>query len=70
VVAIVQPLDPAKAGEKLADDLCAFLGESLSRIKMPRQIDFREELPRHATGKLYKRLLRDEYWGKADSKIV
>jgi fatty-acyl-CoA synthase len=37
---------------------------------MPKQIDFREELPRHATGKLYKRLLRDEYWGKTDSKIV
>ena len=22
------------------------------------------ELPRHATGKLYKRLIRDAYWGK------
>jgi long-chain acyl-CoA synthetase len=29
-----------------------------------------EELPRHATGKLYKRLIRDAYWGKADSRIV
>ena len=28
---------------------------------MPRQIDFREQLPRELTGKLYKRLLRDEY---------
>jgi acyl-coenzyme A synthetase/AMP-(fatty) acid ligase len=28
---------------------------------MPRQIDFREELPREPTGKLFKRLLRDEY---------
>jgi hypothetical protein len=25
-------------------------------------LDFREELPRYPTGKLYKRLLRDEYW--------
>jgi hypothetical protein len=23
-------------------------------------------LPRHDTGKLYKRLLRDEYWAKQD----
>jgi long-chain acyl-CoA synthetase len=25
-------------------------------------IDFMEELPRHPTGKLYKRLIRDAYW--------
>ena len=29
-----------------------------------------QELPRHATGKLYKRLIRDRYWGKRDSRIV
>jgi long-chain acyl-CoA synthetase len=39
-------------------------------VKSPRQLDFMEELPRHATGKLYKRLIRDAYWGKADAKIV
>lgn len=70
VVAVIQPLDMAAAGDALADELREFLRQSLSGVKMPKQIDFREELPRHATGKLYKRLLRDEYWGKADSKIV
>ena len=70
VVAVVQPLDWANAGEELAEELKAYLRQSLSGVKMPRQIDFREELPRHATGKLYKRLLRDEYWDKRDSKIV
>lgn len=70
VVAVVQPLDMAQAGDALADELREFLRQSLSGVKMPKQIDFREELPRHATGKLYKRLLRDEYWGKTDSKIV
>ncbi|HMS19208.1 MAG TPA: acyl-CoA synthetase [Sphingorhabdus sp.] len=70
VVAIVQPLDWANAGDELADELKAYLRPSLSGVKMPRQIDFREELPRHATGKLYKRLLRDEYWGNKDSRIV
>ena len=25
-------------------------------------VDFEAELPRHPTGKLYKRLLRDRYW--------
>jgi acyl-CoA synthetase (AMP-forming)/AMP-acid ligase II len=70
VVAVVQPLDMTQAGDALADELREFLRQSLSGVKMPKQIDFREELPRHATGKLYKRLLRDEYWGKTDSKIV
>ena len=27
-------------------------------------------LPRHPTGKLYKRLIRAAYWGKEGSKIV
>jgi acyl-coenzyme A synthetase/AMP-(fatty) acid ligase len=65
VVAIVQPLDLAEAGDALAAELSTYLRGSLSGVKMPRQIDFRDELPRHATGKLYKRLLRDEYWAKA-----
>ncbi len=61
VVAVIQPVDMAEAGPSLADELMAWLAPQLSRIKMPRQIDFREQLPRELTGKLYKRLLRDEY---------
>ncbi|MFM5918615.1 MAG: AMP-binding enzyme, partial [Novosphingobium sp.] len=61
VVAVVQPMDMADAGPAFADELTAYLAPQLSRVKMPRQIDFREQLPRELTGKLYKRLLRDEY---------
>jgi long-chain acyl-CoA synthetase len=61
VVAVVQPLDMADAGPALAEELTSWLAPQLSRVKMPRQIDFREALPRELTGKLYKRLLRDEY---------
>lgn len=61
VVAVIQPLDMAQAGEVLADEIREYLAGQLSRVKMPRQIDFREALPRELTGKLYKRLLRDEY---------
>jgi acyl-CoA synthetase (AMP-forming)/AMP-acid ligase II len=61
VVAVVQPLDMKDAGPGLADELTAYLRGQLSGVKMPRQIDFREALPRELTGKLYKRLLRDEY---------
>jgi len=70
VIAIIQPLDMAEAGEELAAELVAWCRESLSGPKIPRQIDFLAELPRHPTGKLYKRLLRDQYWGQAGSRIV
>jgi long-chain acyl-CoA synthetase len=64
VVAIVQPRDWSEAGPALAAELTEFARANLSHVKTPRRIDFRQELPRHETGKLYKRLLRDEYWGK------
>ena len=70
VVAVVQPADWNDAGDALAAELTAFARAGLSHVKMPRRIDFMAELPRHATGKLYKRLIRDAYWGKRDSKIV
>jgi long-chain acyl-CoA synthetase len=45
--------------------LLAYAGEQVSHVKMPRSIEFVRQLPRHPNGKLYKRLLRDEYWKKA-----
>jgi long-chain acyl-CoA synthetase len=64
VIAVVQPVDMAMADDTLRDELTAYARQKLSGIKIPRRIDFRAELPRHDTGKLYKRLLRDEYWNK------
>ena len=61
VVAVVQPKDMATAGPELAAELSDWLAPQLSRVKLPRQIDFRAELPREPTGKLFKRKLRDEY---------
>ncbi len=70
VKAVVQPADWRDAGPALADELIAYCRERLSPIKCPRSVDFEPELPRHPTGKLYKRLIRDRYWGKRDSRIV
>lgn len=61
VVAVVQPLDWAKAGPGLARELEVFARRSLSGVKIPRQFDFRPDLPRQPTGKLNKRELRAEY---------
>ena len=70
VKAVVQPLVWQDVGADLEAELIEFCRDQLSSIKCPRSIDFERELPRHPTGKLYKRLLRDKYWGKHDSKIV
>ncbi|MGY4395672.1 long-chain acyl-CoA synthetase [Sphingomonas sp. UYAg733] len=70
VIAVVQPVDMAEASPAFAAELTAWCRVELSGVKTPRQIDFAEELPRHATGKLYKRLLRDRYWGESGSRIV
>ena len=68
VVAVVQPMDMDEAGESLEAELRDYLAPQLARIKMPKLFDFRQELPREANGKLYKRELRDEYARKAESE--
>ncbi|MEL6475368.1 MAG: acyl-CoA synthetase, partial [Pseudomonadota bacterium] len=70
VKAVVQPVDGVTPDDDLADDLLDFCRAGLSKIKCPKSIDFDPELPRHPNGKLYKRLIRDRYWGKSDSRIV
>jgi long-chain acyl-CoA synthetase len=64
VVAVVQSAAGIETGDALAAELIAFCRQSLSGVKTPRRIDFMAELPRHDTGKLYKRLIRDAYWAK------
>jgi long-chain acyl-CoA synthetase len=70
VKAVVQPRNMNEAGPALAEELIVFCRQHLSPIKCPRSIDFESELPRHPTGKLYKRLLRDRYWAGRDNKLV
>ena len=72
VKGVVQPVTmPANEDEArlLAQELIVFCRSQLADIKCPRSIDFRTDLPRHPTGKLYKRLLKDEYWKAAGRSI-
>lgn len=63
-----QPVDWSDAGPALAEELTVFLQGRIGRIKQPRQIDFLRELPRHPTGKLLKRLVRDTYWPAPEAR--
>ena len=70
VKAVVQPAQGARADAGLEAELIAYARERIAHYKCPKSVDFRAELPRLPTGKLYKRLLKDEYWGKTGSRIV
>lgn len=61
VVQLVSYPDSDAAEEAERERLIAHCRAQLADVKCPRSIDFRESLPRHDTGKLYKRLLVDEY---------
>jgi acyl-coenzyme A synthetase/AMP-(fatty) acid ligase len=61
VHAVVQPAAGVNGSPQLAEELRAYARAAIASYKVPRVVDFRPELPRLATGKLAKRLLRDDY---------
>jgi long-chain acyl-CoA synthetase len=69
VKAAVELLPGNEPSDDLAGELIAYCREHLAAYKCPRSIDFEDELPRHPTGKLYKRLLRDRYWSGTGRSI-
>jgi len=69
VKAAIQPRDSFDPDDDLADALIAHVREQLAGYKAPKSIDFEAEFPRHPTGKLYKRKLRDRYWEGTGRRI-
>jgi long-chain acyl-CoA synthetase len=61
VKAVVQPADGIEPSAELASELLAFCRDRLAHFKCPRSIDFTPQLPREDTGKIYKRVLREQY---------
>src|SRR4051794_2873774 len=51
------------------DELAAFTAERLAGYKRPRTWEQRDELPRTESGKLLKRVLRDEHWQGRSSRV-
>jgi long-chain acyl-CoA synthetase len=61
VKAVVHPLDMRRAGPGLEAELIGFCRARIADFKCPRSVDFSVDLPRHETGKIYKRLLQQRY---------
>ena len=62
VKAIIQTANGVPHDEATRKELLEFSHKRLAAYMIPRSIDFREELPRLPTGKLYKKQLRAEFW--------
>ena len=50
-------------------EIIAFARERLAHFKCPTSVDFVESLPRTATGKLQKFLIREQYWKGAERRV-
>ena len=64
VHAVVQLEPGIAADDATVEALRGYAREHLAGFKVPRVFDFRDELPRLPTGKLYKQQIRDEYLGR------
>ncbi len=61
VLAVIHAAKSVMAGPDLAQEITDFLKERLARYKIPRRIEFSEDLPRTPTGKLVKGKLKEKY---------
>ena len=61
VKAVIEPAAGVVASAGLARELIDYTRERIAHYKVPRSVEFIDEMPRLPTGKLYKRLLRDRY---------
>jgi acyl-CoA synthetase (AMP-forming)/AMP-acid ligase II len=66
VKAVVQ-LRPGMSAS--ADELIAFCDQRLAGYKKPRTVDFVDELPRDAAGKLLKRKIREPFWAGMSRRV-
>jgi long-chain acyl-CoA synthetase len=57
-VAFVALRDGFVSGQKLSEELCAFVADRLTHYKQPREIRFIDAVPKTASGKILRRELR------------
>ncbi len=65
VKTVIELKDGIDGTPDLAKELIEHARARLAHFKCPKSVDFTDELPRHETGKLYRRLVREEYRKKA-----
>ena len=66
VHAVIVPLPDKSLSEA---DVLAYGREHLAGYKIPRSVTFADEIPRNASGKILKKVLREPFWQGRDSKV-
>ena len=61
VKAVVQLREGITPSDELAEEIIGYVRDRIAHYKVPRSVDFVDELPRLATGKLAKRILINSY---------
>lgn len=69
VKAVIQPADGVQPSDELTAEIMEFAAGRLAKFKLPRIVEYIDELPRDDNGKLYKRKLRDASWAGRDRAI-
>lgn len=60
----------AQPGVRLSEeDVKSYLRQHLSGFKVPKSVDFRADLPREDSGKIFKRKLREPFWAGRSTRI-
>ena len=49
--------------------MLAFAREHLAGYKLPRSISFADEIPRNASGKILKKVLREPFWAGRERRV-
>ena len=52
-----------------AEEIVAHCKEQMASYKKPKTVEFREALPKSPTGKILKRVLRDEFWQNRERNV-
>jgi long-chain acyl-CoA synthetase len=69
VKGVIEPVDGVEGTPELEREILEYLSGRLAKYKLPRSIDFIDEMPRDPNGKLYKRRLRDPFWAGRERAI-
>jgi long-chain acyl-CoA synthetase len=66
----VKALVVVREGERITEEeVLEFCKEHLAGYKRPRSVEFIDDFPRTATGKILKRILRKPYWEGQERQI-
>jgi acyl-CoA synthetase (AMP-forming)/AMP-acid ligase II len=52
-----------------SEAIVAFAREHLAGYKLPRSVSFGDEIPRNASGKILKKVLREPFWAGRERRV-